>query len=46
MIIFAPLATGYLVCLIEIVRVVRHLGRHHPELLAEFQRVVPLRDAT
>lgn len=39
------LATGYLARLIENVRVVHHLARHHPELLAEFQRVVQLRDA-
>jgi hypothetical protein len=24
---------------------VHHLARHHPELLAEFQRIVQLRDA-
>ncbi len=39
------LATGYLARLIENVRVVHHLARHHPELLAEFQRIVQLRDA-
>jgi hypothetical protein len=25
--------------------VVHHLARHHPELLAEFQRIVQFRDA-
>ena len=39
------LATGYLARLIENVRVVHHLARHHPELLSEFQRVIQLRDA-
>lgn len=39
------LATGYLARLTENVRVVHHLARHHPELLAEFQRIVQLRDA-
>ena len=39
------LATGYLARLTENVRVVPHLARHHPELLAEFQRIVQLRDA-
>lgn len=39
------LATGYLCRLIENVRVVHHLARHHPELLAEFQRIVQLRNA-
>jgi len=39
------LAMGYLARLIENVRVVHHLARHHPELLAEFQRIVQLRDA-
>jgi hypothetical protein len=39
------LATGYLARLIENVRVVHHLARHHAELLAEFQRIVQLRDA-
>jgi hypothetical protein len=39
------LATGYLARMIGNVRVVHHLARHHPELLAEFQRIVQLRDA-
>lgn len=39
------LATGYLCRLTENVRVVHHLARHHPELLAEFQRIVQLRQA-
>lgn len=39
------LATGYLARLIDNVRVVHHLARHHSELLAEFQRIVQLRDA-
>ncbi|MGD9471731.1 MAG: plasmid partitioning protein RepB C-terminal domain-containing protein [Novosphingobium sp.] len=39
------LATGYLCRLIENVRVVHHLARYHPELLAEFQRIVQLRNA-
>ena len=39
------LATGYLCRLIDNVRVVHHLARHHPELLAEFQRIVQIRNA-
>lgn len=39
------LATGYLCRLIDNVRVVHHLARHHPELLAEFQRIAQLRQA-
>src|SRR3546814_10375585 len=39
------LATGYLASLIANVRVVHHLARNHPELLAEFQRIVQPRDA-
>ncbi|MCM0032081.1 plasmid partitioning protein RepB C-terminal domain-containing protein [Sandarakinorhabdus limnophila] len=39
------LAMGYLARLTESVRVVHHLARHHPELLAEFQRIVQFRDA-
>lgn len=39
------LAMGYLARLTDNVRVVHHLARHHPELLAEFQRIVQLRDA-
>ncbi|WP_439567195.1 plasmid partitioning protein RepB C-terminal domain-containing protein [Sphingopyxis sp.] len=39
------LATGYICRLIENVRIVHHLAKHHPELLAEFQRIVQLRNA-
>lgn len=39
------LAVGYVCRLIENVRVVHHLAKHHPELLAEFQRIVQLRNA-
>src|SRR3546814_21184050 len=39
------LATGYLARLIENVSVVHHLARHHPELLAESQRIAQLPDA-
>lgn len=39
------LATGYLCRIIENARVVHHLARSHPELLAEFQRIVQLRNA-
>lgn len=39
------LATGYLARLTDNMRVVHQLARHHPELLAEFQRIVRLRDA-
>lgn len=39
------LATGYLCRLVDSVRVVHHLARHHPELLSEFQRIVQMRDA-
>jgi hypothetical protein len=39
------LATGYLARMTENVRVVHHLARYHPELLAEFQRIVQLREA-
>lgn len=39
------LATGYLCRLIDNVRAVHHLARHHPELLSEFQRIVQMRDA-
>lgn len=38
------LATGYLCRLIDNVRVVHHLARHHVELLSEFQRIVQMRD--
>ena len=37
------LAMGYLCRLTENVRIVHHLARNHPELLAEFQRIVQLR---
>ena len=37
------LATGYLCRLIEIVRVVHHLAKTHPEVLAEFQKIAQLR---
>lgn len=39
------LAMGYVCRLIENVRIVHHLAKHHPELLAEFQRIVLLRNA-
>lgn len=39
------LATGYLCRVVDNVRVVHHLARHHPELLSEFQRIVQMRDA-
>lgn len=39
------LATGYLCRVIDNVRAVHHLARHHPELLSEFQRIVQMRDA-
>jgi hypothetical protein len=39
------LAMGYLARVTESVRMVHHLARHHPELLAEFQRIVQFRDA-
>jgi hypothetical protein len=39
------LATGYLCRVVENVRIVHHLARFHPELLAEFQRIVQLRNA-
>jgi len=39
------LATGYLSRLTENVKVVHHLAKQHPELLAEFQRIVALRQA-
>jgi ParB-like chromosome segregation protein Spo0J len=39
------LAAGYLFRLLDNVRVVHYLARHHPELLAEFQRIIQLRDA-
>jgi ParB-like chromosome segregation protein Spo0J len=39
------LATGYLCRLVDNVRIVHHLARHHPELLSEFQRIVQLRNA-
>ena len=39
------LATGYICRLVENVRVVHHLAKYHPELLAEFQQIVQLRNA-
>lgn len=39
------LATGYLCRLIENVRIVHHLARAHPEVLAEFQKIAQLRAA-
>ena len=39
------LATGYLCRLIENVRIVHHLARSHPEILAEFQKIAQLRTA-
>lgn len=39
------LATGYLCRLLENVRVVHHLARLHPEVLAEFQKIAQLRTA-
>lgn len=39
------LATGYLCRLIENIRVVHHLARAHPEILAEFQKIAQLRAA-
>jgi hypothetical protein len=39
------LATGYLCRLIENVRIVHHLAKWHPEVLAEFQKIAQLRSA-
>jgi ParB-like chromosome segregation protein Spo0J len=39
------LAMGYVCRLIENLRIVHHLAKHHPELLAEFQRIALLRNA-
>lgn len=39
------LATGYLCRLIENVRIVHHLAKCHPEVLAEFQKIAQLRSA-
>jgi len=39
------LATGYLGRLLDNVRVVHHLARFHPEILAEFQKIAHLRTA-
>lgn len=39
------LATGYLCRLIENVRIVHHLAKAHPEVLAEFQKIAQLRAA-
>lgn len=39
------LAMGYVCRLIENLRIVHHLAQHHPELLAEFQRIALIRNA-
>lgn len=39
------LATGYLCRLIENVRIVHHLAKQYPEVLAEFQKIAQLRSA-
>ncbi len=39
------LATGYLCRLIDNVRIVHHLAKFHPEVLAEFQKITQLRTA-
>jgi hypothetical protein len=39
------LATGYVARLLANVRVVRHLAQHHPEILAEFQKIADLQKA-
>lgn len=39
------LATGYLCRLIENVRIVHHLAKYYPEVLAEFQKIAQLRTA-
>ena len=39
------LAMGYVCRLIENLRIVHHLAKRHPELLAEFQRIALLRNA-
>lgn len=39
------LAMGYVCRLIENLRIVHHLAKHHPELLAEFQRIALMRNA-
>lgn len=39
------LATGYLCRLLENVRIVHHLAKCHPEVLAEFQKIAQLRAA-
>lgn len=36
------LATGYLARLLENARIVRHMAHHHPDLLAEFQKITEL----
>ncbi|MDB5714339.1 MAG: plasmid stablization protein ParB [Sphingomonadales bacterium] len=38
-------AIGYLCRLIDNVRLVHHLARHHPQILAEFQEIAQLRSA-
>ena len=39
------LATGYLCRLIENARVVHHLAKCHPEVLAEFQKIAQVRSS-
>lgn len=38
------LVVGYLGRILDNSRVVRHLSNHHPEILAEFQKLVALRN--
>jgi hypothetical protein len=37
------IVVGYLRKLLDNARVVRHLGQHHPEILAEFRKLVETR---
>ncbi|RWO32349.1 MAG: chromosome partitioning protein ParB [Mesorhizobium sp.] len=39
------LATGYVARLLENARVVRHLAQHHPDILAEFQKIAEVQKA-
>ncbi|MER9421662.1 ParB N-terminal domain-containing protein [Mesorhizobium sp. M0317] len=39
------LATGYVARLLENARIVRHMAQHHPDLLAEFQKITELQKA-
>lgn len=39
------LASAFLANLLENASVVRHLAKHHPELLNEFQKIADLRKA-